>query len=261
MIKNTLVNCLAGIAIILAAAGLVSGCDRVIGSGNLETTSYNITDFTEVEVSYAFTVEVSRASSYNVAVTVDSNLVPYLDVRKTGNALHIGFNRPVAIIRSTQRAVITMPDLRRLELSGASKGTITGFQSTNPLTLDISGASSVELVNIKAGDGNFDISGASRISGNATINDGSFDVSGASSLELAGSANDIRGNASGASRLRLEEFAVVDADIEVSGASSAIVNASGRLDVEASGASSVTYVGNPTLGDIDVSGASSVKRK
>ena len=54
---------------------------------------------------------------------------------------------------------------------------------------------------------------------------------------------------------------VVDANVEMSGGGRATVNPSGRLDVNASGGSHVYYVGNPTLGDIDTSGGSSVERE
>ena len=59
-------------------------------------------------------------------------------------------------------------------------------------------------------------------------------------------------------RLRVEDFVVEDADVEVSGASRATVYVTGRLDVDASGASRVDYLGDPILGRIDTSGASSV---
>jgi hypothetical protein len=54
---------------------------------------------------------------------------------------------------------------------------------------------------------------------------------------------------------------VADADVEASGASKATVNPSGRLDADASGASSIYYLGSPTLGKIDTSGSSTVKPK
>lgn len=47
--------------------------------------------------------------------------------------------------------------------------------------------------------------------------------------------------------------------LELSRASIATVNASGRLDVDASGASQVKYLGSPTLGTIDLSGGSSIE--
>jgi len=46
-----------------------------------------------------------------------------------------------------------------------------------------------------------------------------------------------------------------------SGASSAVVNASGTLDAEASGASHLSYVGNPTLRSVNASGSSTVEEK
>ncbi len=52
-----------------------------------------------------------------------------------------------------------------------------------------------------------------------------------------------------------------DADVEASGASTVTVNLSGTLDADASGASRVLYLGNPSLGRIDTSGASSITRR
>ena len=66
---------------------------------------------------------------------------------------------------------------------------------------------------------------------------------------------------SGASNLNLESFPVNDATVTVSGASHAVVNPSGTLNVDASGASSLQYIGNPNLGTINTSGASTVNRK
>ena len=68
-------------------------------------------------------------------------------------------------------------------------------------------------------------------------------------------------DASGASSVDLGGFPVNDANVEASGASNVTVNARGKLDVNASGASHVYYLGSPTLGKVDTSGASSIKRK
>jgi len=52
-----------------------------------------------------------------------------------------------------------------------------------------------------------------------------------------------------------------DAEINLSGASDATINASGRLDGDLSGASKLSYVGNPTLGSINTSGGSTISQK
>jgi len=66
---------------------------------------------------------------------------------------------------------------------------------------------------------------------------------------------------SGASSAELESFACANVQATVSGASSAVVNTSGSLDAEASGASHLSYVGNPTLRNVDTSGSSTVEEK
>jgi len=66
---------------------------------------------------------------------------------------------------------------------------------------------------------------------------------------------------SDASNLDLTSFQVNDADVNLSGASHVTVNPTGRLDVDASGASNLQYLGEPTLGNINTSGGSNVNRK
>jgi hypothetical protein len=88
-----------------------------------------------------------------------------------------------------------------------------------------------------------------------------LEMSGGSHATLSGSAQDLKLDASGGGQIDLGDFSVVDADIELSGGARAMVNPSGKLDVDASGGSHVYYVGNPTLGDIDTSGGSSVERE
>jgi len=93
------------------------------------------------------------------------------------------------------------------------------------------------------------------------MDEGNFVISGASNMELEGDADDVRMDISGASRFLGEDFTVDDANLDLSGASSATINVQGTIDADLSGASSLYYIGSPTLGDIDVSGASKIRRK
>ena len=249
------------LAVTVGLLGTVAGCMfGVTGSGRLETREFDYRDFTRVEAGSAFEVEITRADSYRVTITADDNVFGYLDIRKQGDTLHIGFRGIRGLVNTTQRAVITMPNLQGLNLSGASKGRVGGFSSANPLDLKLSGASSLDTDNLEAGDTRFDVSGAGRVSGNIRIANGKFDLSGASRVELTGSATDISIQASGASRLTLDDFTVRNASVNLSGASSATVNVSGQLDAKLSGASRLQYSGNPTLGTIDVSAGSELRR-
>ena len=231
------------LAVLLAGCTLVSEQVSITGSGNIVTQEENITGFDKVDVSQAFKVNISQGDTFRVVIRIDDNLVEYLEVVKRGNTLTIGLKpgRPYNIRKATMEAEVTMPDLTGLELSGASHATITGFKSTKRLDVDVSGASHLRG-DIEAGDARFDVSGASQVT-------------------LSGSAEDVVIDASGASQVDLSAFPVADANVEASGASKATVNPSGRLDAGASGASHIYYLGSPTLGKMDTSGASSINRK
>jgi len=241
--------------------GCIGG--RVPGSGNLVTQEFEFSDFTRVEVGSAFQVEIVQADSYRVSVTADDNLFEYIQVSKVGETLKIGLKLlPMRPLFTTLRAEISMPQIYDLNLSGATRGTVSGFSSTENLDIELSGASSLNLAEMSAGDVEFELSGASRVSGDITAGgDARLDLSGASSVQLQGSAGDLVIDASGASRVELDNFPVASADVKLSGASGATVNLDGRLDADLSGASRLRYIGEPTMGDIDTSGGSTLSKK
>ena len=222
---------------------VLTGCIPVTitGSGNVVTQEEHLTGFDWVDISHSFTVDISQGESFSVVIRIDDNLVEHLNVIKQGDTLKIGLDptRDFNIQNATMEAKVTMPELTGLDLSGSSDANITGFNSTENLTVDLSGSSSL-VGDIEAGDI-------------------SIDLSGSSDMKLAGSAADLTIDISGSSDLDLAELPAVNARMAASGSSSAVVNASGRLDVEASGASDIYYLGDPTLGTISTSGSSTIQ--
>jgi len=216
--------------------------ESLTGSGNVVTQEEAISDFDKVDISHSFDVNIKQGGEFSVIIHVDDNLVEKLQVEKFGSTLKIGLKPGISIVsNATLEAEITMPELAGLDLSGASDAAISDFKSTKNLTVDLSGASSLR--------------------GDVEAGDTSFDLSGSSSASLTGSGGNLTLDASGSSDVDLTDFPVADAEIDASGASTVTVNASGRLDVEASGASDVYYLGDPGMGTIETSGASSVEPK
>ena len=230
------------IAVMLLVVLLVPGCFGIItGSGNLETQEFDYSDFTKVEAHNGFQLELTESSTFSIEITVDDNVKEDLEVSKSGDTLRIRLKGNRIYSSVTLEAKITMPNLYRLDLSGGSQAGITGFSSSHDLSLNLSGGSGV--------------------AGDITAGDADFDLSGGSHVNLEGTADDLDVNGSGGSQLQLENFPVDNADINLSGGGSATVNVDGTLDVNLSGGSHVTYIGNPTLGDIDLSGGSTIGEK
>ena len=251
----------AAILVILLISALFAGCERVVkGSGKLETRQFDFNDFERVDISSAFRYEIAQSGSYNVSITANDNMFEHMRISQEGETLRIGL-KALTFGDATLRAAITMPQLRKLDISGASHGTVSGFRSKEGLDIDVSGASSVELIGMSFGDMRCDISGASKVTGNIEAGNADCELSGASSIQLEGSANDIAIDASGASRVKLAALPVNNAEIKLSGASTGTVNMEGRLDADLSGASKFEYLGEPSMGNIKTSGASTVSRQ
>ncbi len=230
------------IAVMLLVVLLVPGCFGIItGSGNLETQEFDYSDFTKVEAHNGFQLELTESSTFSIEITVDDNVKEDLEVSKSGDTLRIRLKGNRIYSSVTLEAKITMPNLYRLDLSGGSQAGITGFSSSHDLSLNLSGGSGV--------------------AGDITAGDADFDLSGGSHVNLEGTADDLDVNGSGGSQLQLENFPVDNADINLSGGGSTTVNVDGTLDVNLSGGSHVTYISNPTLGDIDLSGGSTIGEK
>ena len=251
------------LAVMLVTSISLSGCvlGKVItGSKNLVTEEFDFSDFTRVEVGSAFEVEITQSSSYSVSITADDNLFDFVQVSTDGKTLKIRLKSGYNYLSTTTRAKITMPELYGLGLSGAAKGVVIGFNSSGDFELGLSGASSLNMSDMSSGDIRIGLSGASRVTGDITASgDAQFNLSGASKLELIGSANDVLIRASGASSLELAEFPADNIDVSLSGASNATVNLDGRLDAGLSGASNLRYIGEPTIGNLDISGGSGLK--
>lgn len=254
----------AGLLFLIIAAlsipASLAGCDveLVTGSGQDVTWEMDYSDFNKIKVSHAFEIEITRADTFFVEITVDETLNEYLKINRRSDTLYIGLKSGREYVGMTRRAVVTMPELQRLELSGASAGTVSGFASTRSIDFDLSGASTLAIDDMRADKSRFGLSGASEATGRIMLNEGDFDLSGASSLSLEGSADHIRVRGSGVSDFKLFSFPVATADVDLSGGSRAEINVSDLMDINLSGASDVVYMGNPKLGSIDMSGGSTI---
>ncbi len=103
------------------------------------------------------------------------------------------------------------------------------------------------------------VSGASKANAsNIKCDNFKLDVSGASKIKLDGETNNLSVEASGASRVEASDLKAVKATADASGASKIYVNATESVEADASGASGISYSGNPKNVKKNASGASSV---
>lgn len=215
--------------------------ERIQGNGNIRSEDRSTDSFTGVDIGGSIHLYVTQGPAYSVRVETDENLMEFIEVRTSGNELHIGQRNNTNLQPSQQiKVYVSTPALSSLGASGASHiyGT-NKITATGPFDIDVSGASHLEL----------DL--------NAPVVEA--EASGASYIQVKGETRELRIDGSGSSEIDCPALMAETVYVDVSGATSAEVFASVKLDAHASGASHVKYRGNAAV-DKNVSGAGSVSK-
>jgi hypothetical protein len=242
-----------------ACGGSAPGAGDVVGSSAQVTKTYDYSGFTAVQADQKFSVNVQQGKSFAVSVTVNDNLVQYLQVKVQGDTLHIGLDPGKSYRLADLTAEVTMPDVTAVTVNGAADAFVKGFTSGKSLTFKVGGAGKLSVSGLKAEAASFDVSGGSDIGGDLELTgDLAVTASGAAQGFITGSGRNVTLVASGAAVISLKRFTAHDADVSLSGASQAGVRATGTIDVQASEASTFIYYGPAKLGKTDVNGASQV---
>jgi hypothetical protein len=196
---------------------LFFGCTKDWGTP--ATKNYPINGaYTKLDVSNAFDVTVSDQVT-DVVVTVGELAHDRVVVRVVDGELQIGF-KPNTNYSGKATAVIPAAVLRKLDLSGASS--FTG--------------------DLRGDDVDIELSGASTYRGTVEATELDIDLSGASDAILSGACQTKMGiDLSGASTLKAANLSAMSVYGEMSGASDADVTVCSDLNVELSGASTLTY--------------------
>lgn len=204
----------------------LSSCDEIFnenfeGKGPIVKRTIKVGSFDEVEVSNSMNLFIRQGAKQSVVVESQGNILDQLDAKTRSGRLEIelekGNYRNVDI-----NIYITVPNIKYIGGSGASKVEMSYFDQLRELELDFSGATEFRAVGKE--------SNVDRLT---------VDISGAGELK--------------AFLLKCRRI-----DLDLSGASSCELYATEVLNLDISGASEVRYKGKPRVSQ-DVSGASSVE--
>ena len=231
------------LAITIAGIGLTvfSSCHIgcIKGSGNKVTESRKITNFSKIDISGAFKINIKQDSSLSLSVMGDDNIMKYVRTQVNGNKLRIYTRKDICgdgpIIVN-----VGVKYLEEIEGSGAIELASEGRINTQNLNLHFSGASKIDM----------DLSAA----------DVKTEASGATEINLKGQAASHQVSASGVSKLHAFDFIVGNYNIKTSGSGNSEINVLKSLITHTSGASNIEYRGNPSKVEENKSGASSITK-
>jgi hypothetical protein len=232
---------LLALPIAFASCRFMSG-RKVRGNGNIKTEERTVSHFKNVEVRGSINVYVSQGDIKPVKIEGDENLLQYVEVIEEGDRLIVrerpGFNLEPS---GDLRIHVTAPVYNTIEVSGASD-IIGETKINNPENLDLH------------------VSGAGIIKMEVDAPKLKADISGSGSIDLKGQTKEVDLGLSGAAHAHCFDLLSENTSVDISGAGSAEVYASMKLDASVSGAGSVSYKGNATSVNQHVSGAGSVNK-
>jgi len=134
-----------------------------------------------------------------------------------------------------------------------------GYVNLNSITVNVPAVVKTDGV-LTTTNLELNLNGAAKCKLDVSANIISCLANGAASAFLTGACTKLEAILTGAATLKAENLVTENANINTSGAATAKVNVSNKLEGNASGASTIKYAGNPKETQINQSGASSVKR-
>lgn len=220
---------------------LLSAQRSVRGSGNVVTQDRDVEKtFTEIDASNAIKVIVERGDQHSIRVEADDNLIDHIETEVYGNALHARI-KPNQNYRQTTKMIVyvTMPELERIEASGAALVTTMSEFSGDELRVEASGAAGVRV----------------EFNGNRVV----ADADGAGSVEIRGSVEYANLDASSAASINAKELSAKNVEADAHSAASIKVTATESLDAKANSAAVIRYYGDPKKIYTDSNSAGSIK--
>ncbi|MCM1481072.1 MAG: DUF2807 domain-containing protein [Paludibacter sp.] len=232
-----LVSLLGAGAMTIYAKGSLSLSDTFVSKSDGATTEVrDVEPFYAVVAQGAIDLELKQDSNrlLTIAAVVPSNITT--EVRE--GVLYIGC---VDNYVETAEVVLAAPDVRSVDIAGASKVKTDGMLRSESLTLKLKGASKADL----------------QVETQKLI----IDVQGASNLKMEGVARNMDVRLLGAGNIDAYKLLTDTASVYCAGGSKAAIACAQSLSAQAAGASKISYKGNPTVEKSIEVGASKIKRK
>ncbi|MEW6470542.1 MAG: DUF2807 domain-containing protein, partial [Bacteroidota bacterium] len=205
-------------------------------AGSQTTQDRQVGEFTALEAGTHVRVVLTQGEPSSVKVEADEKDLANVKTEVKDGKLVITAQKA----ESDVTVYVTVKTLTSIEASGAAMIKSQNQLQTEKLKISTSGASSIKL-DVKATD----------ISAN---------VSGASTLSLSGTAQSLVAEVSGAANLKAFKLEADKVVVGSSGAATSKVFAKQSISAKASGASSISFKGEPAEKSIEVSGSGSVKK-
>ena len=219
-----------------------SSCLREVfceeGSGQRLTETFDIDDFTGVDLQEAGNVTITQSDTFEVIVTARESILDKLQTDVNGGIWEIDLGRECFIDLELE-VEIKMPLLNELHLSGSGLIEVGDFQDQGNLDISISGSGDIKL-NEFNGTEDIDV----RISGSGELV-AQKPITGIDRLNV---------EITGSGYYDCYEIETKELDARISGSGNIYTTVEDYINVRITGSGNLHYKGNPTI-DANITGS------
>jgi hypothetical protein len=212
------------------------------GSGNIIKAEKNIPAFHSVVFESQGLMNIDFGDEQKVEISIDDNLMDSITTKVHGDVLYIGNNNGIFTTKLVVN--ITMPVLKKIELSGDGNISVIGSVTNDQLTVILDGAGSIDF------HGNpksliVSLSGSGIVNGDVNLEKGNFQISGSGSIMIKGSAKESTVGINAMGNFLGKDFHSDTAYVEIWGNGSCEIEVSEKLKSKIMGTGNIKVKGEP----------------
>jgi len=240
------------------------GDSSIKGNGNVVTQNYPFTKqpFDSIDLNTVGEVQLQiiyNPKTADVAITTDSNLLPYIQVYVKNKTLYISKKEDNINFSShtKQKITVTTNKLQSLILRGAGDIVVNDVIKAEIFSLKLDGAGDTELsVNTK----NLTVAthGAGYTKLSAHTKTLIATLHGAGNMKLSGDTKTLMVDLHGAGKINTQNLKADKVKASVSGSGDILTNATKKISAVISGAGSIKYSGNPKEVEKSITGSGEI---
>lgn len=257
--------------------------NSISGSGKVVTQERAITeDFSKIQSSSIFKVEVEQAPHFEVIVKADDNLLPYILTHVEQNTLKIHFDKVSVKNVKEVKVYVKTPNITALHASSSSEIKVNKTISTDNLKLKASSTAEIKINEIDATSLLIEASSSSEVkidkvyvfdlkaqtSSTAEIEIDyaesdkiKLNASSSSDIEIKGKALELEVNTTSTAKINTKELLVNNVIATASSSSTIQTYPIISLKAKASSTGSIYYYNEPKIIEKSTSSAGSIKKR
>ena len=213
---------------------------KVKGNGNVTAIEKQVGTYQSISVAGSFDVELVQGDEGLIEVSIEDNLVEFLEIENNDGHLKIKW-KEFTNIQTSKGVAIKVPvaDLDKITLAGSGEIYNKEMLKLDYLDLNMAGSGNIKL--------------------NLSTNSVVANLAGSGDINLNGTAEKAQFKMAGSGDIEAFEFKAHDVTASIAGSGTINLYADVNLKAEIAGSGDIHYKGNPENDDVKVAGSGRVK--